>query len=60
MIIFDNFVTVASDQPQAMRFTRRPISRKIRSNSEVVFGAITPVFSHSSMLVKMRSERFSR
>jgi len=60
MIIFDNFVTVASDQPQAMRLTRRPISRKIRSKSEVVFGAMMPVLSHISMLVKMRRERFSR
>ena len=36
MIIFDNFDTAVSDHPQAMRFMRRPISRKIRSKSDIV------------------------
>ena len=46
MIIFDNFDTAVSDKTQAMRLILRPISRNIRSNSEVVLGAITPVLSH--------------
>jgi hypothetical protein len=60
MIIFDNFETTVSDHPQAIRLIRRPISRKIRSKSEVVLGAMMPVFNHISTFVKIRFDRFSR
>ena len=60
IIILDKFVTVLSDQPQAIFLRRRPISLNTLSNNDVVFGDIIPVLSHSSMLVNNRSERFSR
>lgn len=54
------FVTTLSDQPQAMRLRRRPISLKIRSRMEVVLGAITPVFNQSSTWVNSGWERLCR
>jgi len=51
MIILEMFVTALSDHPQAIFFSRRPISLNSRSSREVVFGAITPVFNQISILV---------
>jgi hypothetical protein len=36
----DNLVTALSDNPQAIRFTRRPISRNTLSNKEMGLGAV--------------------
>ena len=47
----DKLVTALSDQPHAIFLRRRPTSLKTRSNRDVVFGAMTSVFSHNSMLV---------
>ena len=60
IIILEILVTALSDHPQAILFSRRPISLNNRSSKEVVFGAITPVFNQSSMFVNKRFERFSR
>ena len=60
MIILEILVTASSHHPQAILFKRRPTSLNTLSNSDIVFGAIIPVLSHSSILVNNRPERFSR
>ena len=57
MIILEMLVTALSDQPQATLLRRRPISLNTRSSNDIVFGAITPVLSQSSMLVNRPDQR---
>jgi len=48
MIILEMLVIAVSNYPKAIFFKRRLISLNTRSNKEVVFGAMTSVFSQSS------------